>query len=63
MKSLGFVVSEKKILLCFSHCKSMGANDPRGGNGAIRNSHSENQCEENYIDNKVLGILREHFVI
>ena len=33
------------------------------GNGAIRNSHSENQCEKNYIDNKVLGILREHFVI
>ena len=23
------VVSEKKIFLCFSHCKSMGANDPR----------------------------------
>ena len=21
---------EKKIFLCFSHCKSMGANDPRG---------------------------------
>ena len=31
MKALGLVVSEKKILLCFSHCKSMGANDPRGG--------------------------------
>ena len=30
-KSLGLVVSEKKIFLCFSHCKSMGANDPRGG--------------------------------
>ena len=28
MKALGHVVSEKK---CFSHCKSMGANDPRGG--------------------------------
>ena len=33
------------------------------GNGAIRNSHSENQCEKKNIDNKVLGILREHFVI
>ena len=29
MKALGLVVSEKKINLCFSHCKSMGANDPR----------------------------------
>ena len=28
MKALGLVVSEKKIFLCFSHCKS---NDPRGG--------------------------------
>ena len=26
--SLGLVVTEKKIFLCFSHCKSMGANDP-----------------------------------
>ena len=31
MKALGLVVSEKKIFLCFSHCKSMGANEPRGG--------------------------------
>ena len=31
MKALGLVVSEKKIFLCFSHCKSMGANDTRGG--------------------------------
>ena len=31
MKALDLVVSEKKIFLCFSHCKSMGANDPRGG--------------------------------
>ena len=30
MKALGLVVSEKKIFLCFSHRKSMGANDPRG---------------------------------
>ena len=30
MKALGLVVSEK-IFLCFSHCKSMGANDPRSG--------------------------------
>ena len=30
MKALGLVVSEKKIYLCFSHCKSMRANDPRG---------------------------------
>ena len=29
-KALGLVVSEKKIFFCFSHCKSMGANDPRG---------------------------------
>ena len=31
MKALGLVVSEKNLFLCFSHCKSMGANDPRGG--------------------------------
>ena len=31
MKALGLVVSEKKIFLCFSHCKSMGPNDPRDG--------------------------------
>ena len=31
MKALGLVVSEKKIFFCFSHCKSMEANDPRGG--------------------------------
>ena len=30
MKALDLVVSEK-IFLCFSHCKSMGDNDPRGG--------------------------------
>ena len=30
MKALGLVVLEK-IFLCFPHCKSMGANDPRGG--------------------------------
>ena len=35
MKALGLVVSEKKIFLCFSHCKSMGARDNFGpqGNG------------------------------
>ena len=31
MKALGLVVSEKKIFLWFSQCKSMGANDPRVG--------------------------------
>ena len=31
MKALGLVVLEKKISLCFSNCKSMGANDPWGG--------------------------------
>ena len=31
MKALGLVVSEKKIFLCFSHCKSMEDNDPQGG--------------------------------
>ena len=31
MKALGLVVSEEKIFLCFPHCKSMGANDPRSG--------------------------------
>ena len=33
MKVLCLVVLEKKIFFfsCFSHCKSMGANDPRGG--------------------------------
>ena len=28
--ALGLIVSEKKIFLRFSYCKSMGANDPRG---------------------------------
>ena len=27
-ESFGPCGSEKKIFLCFSHCKSMGANDP-----------------------------------
>ena len=31
MKALGLVVSEKMIDFMFSHCKCMGANDPRGG--------------------------------
>ena len=31
MKALGLVVLEMKIFSCFSHCKSMGANDPQGG--------------------------------
>ena len=31
MKTLGLVVSEKIFFLCFSHFKSIGANDPRGG--------------------------------
>ena len=43
MKALGLAVSEKKIVLCFSYCKSMGANDslcgaifdPRGIVGRI----------------------------
>ena len=31
MKALGHMVSEKKIILCFSNCKSKGAiSDPRG---------------------------------
>ena len=35
MKALGLLVSEKKIFLCFSHCKSLGANDPRPGAGSF----------------------------
>ena len=31
MKALGLVVSENKIFLWFSHCMSMGANDPGAG--------------------------------
>ena len=30
MKPLGLVVWRRRFF-CFSHCKSMGANDPRGG--------------------------------
>ena len=30
IKALGLMVSEKKIFLCFSYCKYMGANGPRG---------------------------------
>ena len=46
MKALGLVVSEKKIFLCFSHCKSMRANDPRGG--AIL--HPRGMIGRNYIE-------------
>ena len=28
IKALGLIVSEKKIFLFFTYCKSMGANDP-----------------------------------
>ena len=31
MKALDIVVLDKKIFFCFSHCKAMEANDPRGG--------------------------------
>ena len=31
MKTLGLVVSDKIFFLCFTHCKSMGANDSWGG--------------------------------
>ena len=31
VEALGLVVSGKNIFLCLSHCKSMGANDSRGG--------------------------------
>ena len=31
LKALSLVVSEKNIVLCLSHCKFMGANDPQGG--------------------------------
>ena len=49
MKALGFVVSEKKTFLCFSHCKSMGANDPQ--NRAIfdpRSMVGRNYKEDHY---------------
>ena len=31
MKALGHMISEKKIFLCLSNCKSKGAIDPRSG--------------------------------
>ena len=31
IKALGLVVWKKIFFLCFSHCKAMGVNDPRGG--------------------------------
>ena len=55
MKALGLnVVSEKKIFLCLSHCKSMGANDPRGGaifdpRGIIGMIYKENHFTLLYI--------------
>ena len=30
IKALGLMVSKKKLFLCFSYYKSMGANDPQG---------------------------------
>ena len=44
MKALGLVVSEK--ILCFSHCKFMGANDPRGG--AIFDPRGRIYIEDHY---------------
>ena len=35
MKALGLVVSEKKIFICFSHCKSMGAICCRGNQSSM----------------------------
>ena len=47
MEALGILVSEKKIFFMFSHCISMGANDPRGGaifkpRGMIVRNYKEN---------------------
>ena len=49
MKALGLVVSEKRFFSRFSHCKSMGANDPQGGNcmdprGMVGRIYKEDHC-------------------
>ena len=62
MKALGFVVSEKKIFLCFSHCMSMGANDPGAGPfltpGAWLAGFIKRTTTHCYIQNmKALGLV------
>ena len=62
MKALGLVVSEKKIFLCFSHCMSMGANDPRGGaifdpRGMVGRIYKEDHYTLLHKNMKDLGLL------
>ena len=58
MKALGLVVSEK-IFLCFSHCMSMGGNDPQGwANFDPRGMAIKRTITHCYIQNmKALGLV------
>ena len=62
MKALVLVVSEKKIFLCFSHCKSMADNDPRGGaifdpRGIIGKIYVEDHYILLHTNMKALGLV------
>ena len=63
MKALGLVVSEKKIFLCFSHCKSMGANDPRGMIGRIYKKDYYTLLHTKYEGSGPCGFGEEDFFI
>ena len=53
-------VSEKKIFLCFSHCKSMGANDPWGGG---RKENHYTLLHTKYESSGPCGFREEDFYI
>ena len=61
MKALGLVVLEKKIFLCFSHCKSMGANDPRGMIGRIYKQDHYTLLHTKYEGSGPCGFGEEDF--
>ena len=57
---MGDMVLEKKIFLCFSHCMSMGANDPRGraifdSRGMVGRIYKEDQYKLLHLKYKSSG--------
>ena len=61
MKALCLVVSEKKIFLCFTHCKCMGANDPRGMIGRIYKEDHYTLLHTKYESFGLCGFGEEDF--
>ena len=69
MKALGLMVSEKKVFVCFSHCKYMGANDPqdaifdpRGMIGRIYVEHHITLLHTLYTSFGYCGFREEDFL-